>query len=318
MWTDITMIIIGLGLLIQGADWLIKGGGALARKYHIPELVIGLTVVAFGTSLPELVVTAFASGQNHQDLILGNVIGSNNFNLFVILGVTGLISPIVVQTGNVWKEIPISILAVILLFLLANNFFIATPGIISRIDGMLLALLFAAFLYYTFHQLKKEDSPDEIQSSKLAGYKMWLFILIGIAGLVIGGHLVVSSAVEVAIKLGISEKIIGLTIIAMGTSLPELVTSVVAIIKKNSDIAVGNIIGSNIFNIFLILSVSSLIRPITYDVKFDIDLFLLAGGTLFLFVAMFTGIRKKLDRWEALVLLVVYGGYITLLLTDKI
>ncbi len=309
MIIQILLLVLGLGLLIKGADWMVSGATALAKKHQISDLAIGLTIVAFGTSAPELVVNTFAAVQNHHDLVFGNVIGSNIVNLFFILGIAGLITPLVVQSSTVWKEIPLSLFAAILLFFLAND--VLSPGVnfLSRIDGLILLALFAAFLFYVYKQLKtdkQESLPDQKQFTNL---KIWTFIIIGMAGLVIGGRLVVTNAVEMATAMGISEKIVGLTIVALGTSLPELATSVVAALKKNNDIAVGNIIGSNIFNIFLILGVSSVITPVSYHPVFNTDLLLLGGGTLILFIAMFTGQKKKLDRWEAGVLLLIYIVY---------
>lgn len=303
------LIIVGFLFLIKGADFMINGSSALAKKNKISDLAIGLTIVAFGTSAPELVVNSFASFENHSDIVFGNVIGSNNFNLFIILGIVGLIIPITVQSSTVWKEIPLSLFAVLVLFILANGFLFQEDNVLSRFDGLLLFLLFVMFLIYVYKQLKIDEFETKISKEIPSSIKIWGFIIIGLAGLIIGGKLVVNSAVDIATEIGVSEKIIGLTIIAAGTSLPELVTSVVAALKKNSDIAIGNIIGSNIFNILFILSVSSFVNPIEYNVNFNTDLYLLGGGTIFLFIAMFTGKKKKLDRWEAGILLVVYIIY---------
>ncbi len=313
-----TLIIVGFVLLIKGADWMISGASALAKKNNIPDLAIGLTIVAFGTSAPELVVNSVAAFDNQPNIILGNVIGSNNFNLFVILGIVGLIFPIKVQTTTVWKEIPISFLAILVLFVLANGFGLGGDNLLSRLDGLILFALFISFLIYVYKQLKTETVEIEVAKETLSNFKIGGLICIGLIGLIVGGKLVVDNAILVATNLGVSQKIIGLTIIAAGTSLPELVTSVVAALKKNSDIAIGNIIGSNIFNILLILSVSSFIRPIQFDSSFNTDIYLLGGGTIFLFVAMFTGIKKKLDRWEAAVLLAIFIGYTIFLIAKEI
>ncbi len=318
MIIQILLLVLGLGLLIKGADWMVSGATALAKKHQISDLAIGLTIVAFGTSAPELVVNTFAALQNHHDLVFGNVIGSNNINLFFILGIAGLITPLVVQSSTVWKEIPLSLFAVILLFFLAND--VLSPGVnfLSRLDGLILLTLFAAFLFYVYKQLKtdkQESIPDQKHFTNL---KIWILIITGMAGLVIGGRLVVTNAVEMATAMGISEKIVGLTIVALGTSLPELATSVVAALKKNNDIAVGNIIGSNIFNIFLILGVSSVLTPVSYHPVFNTDLLLLGVGTLILFIAMFTGIKKKLDRWEAGALLLIYIVYTVYIVLNEL
>ena len=255
------VLIFGFLLLIKGADWMVEGSATLAKKYNVSDLVIGLTIVAFGTSAPELVVNGFASIENYPDLVLGNIIGSNNFNLFIILGIVGLISPIVVKSSTVWKEIPISFLAALILLILGNSFLNDT-SVITRLDGMILILLFAGFLFYIFKQLKNDLALPASNFQNISNTKILLLILGGLAGLIIGGKLVVDSAITIATNLGLSEKLIGLTILAAGTSLPELVTSIMAALKKNSDIAIGNVIGSNIFNILLIIPISSFINPI--------------------------------------------------------
>ena len=316
MWLDITLLLSGFVVLVLGADWLVNGASALAKKYKVSDLAIGLTIVAFGTSAPELVVNVFAAAQGHHDIVLGNIIGSNNFNLLVILGIAGLITPLVVQSSTVWKEIPFSLLAVAMLYIFANDLFTDGPGVISRIDGIVLLVFFALFLWYVAKQLKSDPHESEVPHKKYSALKMTLLIVGGLAGLVIGGRLVVTSAVEMARGFGRSEKLIGLTIVAAGTSLPELATSVVAALKKNNDIAVGNIIGSNIFNIFLILGLSSVIQPVSFSTVFNADLLLLTFGTLLLFIAMFTGKSHRLDRWEAAILLMMYIGY-TVYLVDK-
>jgi cation:H+ antiporter len=310
LFLDISLLLIGFVLLIKGANWLVDGASSLARKFKISDLAIGLTIVAFGTSAPELVVNSIASFQGHEDIVLGNVIGSNNFNLFIILGITGLIYPMTVQSSTVWKEIPISFCAAVLLLFLANDFFSDDTAVISRLDGGLLLLLFLGFLTYVFVQLKSDSRNLEVPTNQFSNLKITTYIILGLTGLVLGGKFVVSSATDIATSLGLSEKLIGLTIVAAGTSLPELATSVVAAFKKNNDIAIGNIIGSNIFNIFFILSISSLIRPIEYDPIFNTDLFILIGGTVVLFVTMFTGKKKQLDRWESALLLLSYVGYL--------
>ncbi len=322
MALQILFLILGFGLLIKGSDWLVDGASALAKKYNISDLAIGLTIVAFGTSAPELVVNVFASFQGYQDIAFGNIIGSNIFNLFVILGIAGLITPLAIQSSTVWKEIPISFLAIIVLFVLSNDFFSSDGHMLSRIDGIVLLVLFGFFLFYVFKQLKTRNPANESVSHgkeiPFTTLKIFVFIITGLAGLIIGGKLIVNSAVQLASALGVSEKIIGLTIVAAGTSLPELATSVTAAVKKNNDIAVGNIIGSNIFNIFLILGISSLVKPLNYDTVFNKDLYFLAIGTIILFIAMFTGKKKKLDRWEAGVLLVFYIVYTYYLIIKEI
>lgn len=317
MILQIIILIAGLVLLVKGADWLVDGASVLAKKHKVSDLAIGLTIVAFGTSAPELVVNTVASIGGYPDIVFGNVIGSNNFNLFIILGIAGLITPLSVQSSSVWKEIPFSLLAAVVLLFLANNYFSSESPGLSTVDGIILLVLFAAFLYYVFTQLKSEPDSSDIVQKDYTNLKIWTLILVGLTGLVVGGKLVVDNAVAMAQSLGVSEKIIGLTIVAAGTSLPELATSVVASMKKNTDIAIGNIIGSNIFNIFLILGVSSLINPLDYLPSFNTDIYILGAGTIFLFLAMFTGKRKKLDRWEASLLLVSYLGYTIYLVSGE-
>ncbi|GAA4324712.1 calcium/sodium antiporter [Pontixanthobacter gangjinensis] len=308
MVLSLLLIIIGFAALIYGANWMVDGASSLAKKHNISDLAIGLTIVAFGTSAPELVVNSVASIDGFSDIVLGNIIGSNNFNLFVILGIAGLVYPIKVQSSTAWREIPISLIITILLLLLANDFFLTTYSEISRFDGLILFILFLVFLLYVFKQMKT-DGGEVVAYKPKSNLQIWKLISFGLLGLIIGGKLVVENSIAVATDLGVSQKIIGLTIIAAGTSLPELITSIVAALKKNSDIAIGNVIGSNIFNFLLILSVSSFIKPINYNDIFNLDLFILIGGTLFLISAMFTGERKKLDRWEAAVLVIFYLTY---------
>lgn len=308
MIISLLLIVVGFAGLIFGANWIVDGSSALAKKNNISDLVIGLTVVAFGTSAPELVVNSVASANGLSDIVMGNIIGSNNFNLFIILGIAGLVYPITVQSSTAWREIPISLIITVVLFFLANDFFLNPDSEISRVDGILLFTSFIFFLYYVFKQIKTEKTEISPYQEK-SNFKIWGLILIGLAGLIIGGKLVVDNSIDIATELGVSQKIIGLTIIAAGTSLPELLTSIVAAIKKNSDLAIGNVIGSNIFNILLILSISSLINPVSFNDNFNQDLAILFGGTVFLIVAMFTGKRKKLDRWEAFLLLAFYLIY---------
>jgi cation:H+ antiporter len=318
MVLEILLLVAGLLLLIKGADWLVENSSAFARKKRISELAIGLTIVAFGTSAPELVVNVVAAYQGHEDIVFGNVIGSNNFNLLFILGVAGLISPLLVQKTTVWKEIPISLLAAVILFFLVNDFFVDQQGTLGRWDALVLILFFLAFLFYVYKQLKSEPSTAREVVPSSSNLKIFGFIILGLAGLIIGGRLVVDSAMEIAANLGVSEKIIGVTIVAAGTSLPELATSVIAAFKKNNDIAVGNIVGSNIFNIFFILGISSMVKPINYSAAFNTDLYLLFGGTTLLFLFMFLGGKRSLERWEAGILLLIYIFYTTFLVLKEV
>ena len=305
MLITIGLIIAGFICLIKGANWMVNGSTLLAKKHNISDLIIGLTIVAFGTSAPELVVNMIASSNGQSDIVLGNVIGSNIFNLFAILGIVGIIYPIAVQSTMVKKEIPISLGATLLFGLFAIIPF-SNKTEVNRVEGILLLVVFGLFLFYIFRQMSGLKQDTLASAVSASNKKIWFLIALGLLGLLLGGKLVVDNAVSLATSLGVSKKMISLTIIAVGTSLPELVTSVVAAMKKNSDIAIGNIIGSNIFNILLVLSISVLIKPVDYNSGFTNSMYLLIGGTLFLLLAMFTGKRFKLDRWEALVLLIAF------------
>jgi cation:H+ antiporter len=317
MIIPILLVVAGFICLIFGANWMVDGASALAKRYKVSDLAIGLTIVAFGTSAPELVVNIIASINGYSDIVLGNIIGSNNFNLFIILGLSGLIIPITVQSSTAWKEIPISLFITVLLLFFVNDFDFSGQNYLSRIDGIIMLVLFLLFLYYVFIQMKNDQNLQNNISPK-STLKIWGLILFGLAGLITGGQLVVINSVNIAHSFGVSEKIIGLTIVAAGTSLPELVTSVVAARKKNSDIAIGNVVGSNIFNILLILSISSIIDPVAYNPKFNLDLYILIGGTIFLLVSMLTGQRKRLDRWEAGILFGFYIFYTVFLIVNEI
>jgi len=312
----VLLVILGLILVLKGADLFVDSASALAQRFNISELAIGLTIVAFGTSAPEFVVNVFASVQNHQEIVLANILGSNNFNVFIILGLAGIITPLSVHSNTAWKEIPFLLFTSFLLMFLLNNhlFFSEEKSLLNRLEGFILLLLFLLFLFYVYKQLKTDSSTAKLPIKEFPVFKIILFFILGLGGLVVGGKLVVQNAIKIATILQVSEKIIGLTIVSVGTSLPELATSIVAAAKKNNDIAVGNIIGSNIFNILLILGLSSIINPITYDLKFNTDLLILTGGTLFLFIAMYTGKRKKLDRWESILLFVFYMTYMVYLI----
>lgn len=310
MFLSLVWLIAGFYLLIKGGDWLVSGSSALARRHGISELAIGLTVVAFGTSAPELVVTILAAIGSHPEIALGNVIGSNNFNLFVILGVSGIMTPLAVQSGIIRKEIPMSLMAALLLLLLANNFGVSGRiSIIDRFDGLFLLACFGGFLYYVKKSMKQNLEYSSLDEGIMGQGKAILFVFLGMAGLIGGGKLVVSASVDLARMFHVSEKVIGLTIVAAGTSLPELVASLVAIRRKSTDIAIGNVIGSNIFNIFFILGTGAVITPIIFNTVFNVDLMLLVAGTLLLLLAMFMGKKHRLDRWEAFILLGVYLVY---------
>lgn len=314
MLLDTGLIIVGFVFLIKGADWLVGGASGLAKKHHVSDLVIGLTIVAFGTSAPELVVNSVASLDKHSDIVYGNIIGSNIFNLFVILGIVAIIFPISVQRSMIKKEIPFSLAITVLLLILSNAVLGQKESALSRIDAGILLILFIGFIYYTFKNSSAEQETGEIQDVPLSNLKIWSLILLGLGLLVAGGRMVVTGAENIAEAFGVSEKIIALTIVAAGTSLPELVTSAVAASKKNSDIAVGNVIGSNIFNMLFVISISGLINPIAYLTTFNREMFLLIGGTILVVIYMFLGKRRnRIDRWEGAVLLgifIIYTAYL--------
>jgi cation:H+ antiporter len=305
------LLLVGFGLLIKGADFLVLGSSALARRFNIAELIIGLTIVAFGTSMPELVVSVVAAVDGLNDVTFGNVIGSNIFNLFLILGISALILPIAVQHSTIMKEIPFSIIAALVLMILANDhlFSAARPNEIGFTDGLIMLVFFLFFLFYIFRNMKSDNQEIIIDPKTYPLWKTLLMIVGGLTGLVLGGRLSVNSAVDIAHALGISERIIGLTIIAAGTSLPELATSAVAAYRKNTDIAVGNVVGSNIFNVFLVLPVSAMIHPLPYHLSFNTDIVVLVLGTILLLFFTYSGRKAVLERWEGLILVLGYIAY---------
>ncbi len=312
------LLILGFFVLIKGADWMVDGASILAKKYNVSDLTIGLTIVAFGTSAPELVINSIASFDGQSEIIIGNIIGSSNFNLLMILGITAMICPIKVQRNSVWKDIPIALGAVLVFFLLGNGFWIQNEFSIDRIEGSIMILLFLAFLYYVYQKSKYEENEDlDEVDTDTKSFKIWLYIIGGMVGLIVGGNLVMDNAILIATDFGVSKKVIGLTIIAAGTSLPELVTSVVAALKKKSDMAIGSILGSNISNILLIIGVSALIHPIDYDPSFNFDMLMLMAGTFFLFVFMFIGKRNTLGRAGGLIMLGSFISYTIYLLMNN-
>lgn len=310
-------LIAGFAILIIGADFLVSGASSIAKKMGISNLAIGLTVVAFGTSMPELLVSVQSSLKGYNDAAFGNIIGSNNFNLLFILGIAGLIYPLVVQRNTIKYEVPLSLLAAGVLFLLVNDKMIlgSEGNFLSRIDSLILLLFFGGFLLYIYRSMKTTSDYEEDNSIKI--YKTPIALLMtfgGLIGLVYGADKVVENAVAIATTFGLSEKLIGLTILAAGTSLPELATSCVAAYKKNTDIAIGNVIGSNIFNIFFILGVTGMITPLEYKEVMNFDLNVLMSSTVLLMIFMFTLNTRKLDRWEAALMLIGYIVYTIVLI----
>lgn len=311
-------LIFGFIIIIKGADFLVDGSSSLARRLKISDLAIGLTVVAFGTSTPELFVNVIASLKGNTDIAISNILGSNIANILLILGVSSIIRPLSVTKGTVWKEIPFSLLAAIVLGLMANDRFIDKNGvsILTRIDGLVLMSFFVIFLYYSFSIAKEIDGMDnQIPSKEYGLMKSLLRVALGLAGLTFGAQWVVDGAIRLALKFGISQTLIGLTIVALGTSLPELATSTVAAYKGNADIAVGNVVGSNIFNIFFVLGVSGTINPIPFHGRNNIDIGMVIFASLLLFTFMFTGKKRSIDRWEGILSLVLYGVYLVFQIT---
>ncbi|MEW6407824.1 MAG: calcium/sodium antiporter [Patescibacteria group bacterium] len=313
MLLTIFLFVLGFALLIKGADFLVDGASFLAKKLKISLIVIGLTVVAFGTSTPELVVNIFASARGSSEIAIGNVLGSNIANILLILGLSAAIFPLLVKHNTVWKEVPLSVLAVLSLFVLANDFLIdkISPSILTRSEAIILLFFFIIFLYYTFSIAKNNDEQDKSKIIEYSISKSILRVILGLAFLVLGGKWVVDGAIDFARFFGVSETLIGLTIVAVGTSLPELATSTVAVFKKNSDIAVGNIVGSNIFNIFFVLGISGIIKPLSFNPAVNnFDIFVVLLASLLLFCAMFLGKKYNLERWQGAGLLILYFVYI--------
>lgn len=305
------LFVIGFFILIKGADLLVDGASSIAQKFRISPLVIGLTIVAFGTSAPELVVNIFASASGNAEIAIGNILGSNIANILLILGISAAIYPLASKRNTVWKEIPLCLLATLVLGAMANDILIDGAGlsILSRIDGFILIAFFVIFLYYTFGIAKVSGGDSDVEIKKYGLGKSALFIILGLAGLVLGGQWIVDGAVKIAEYFGISQSLIGLTIVAVGTSLPELATSAIAAYKKQSDIAIGNVVGSNIFNIFWILGLSSTIRPLPFNPSANIDILMTIGATLILFLLMFVGKRNIIERWQGIFMVVLYFIY---------
>jgi cation:H+ antiporter len=315
-WVAVVFIIVGFVALVKGADFLVDGASAIAKRFGISDLVIGLTVVAFGTSMPEFVVNMVSVAEGSTDLALTNILGSNIINTFVILGLTALVYPIASQKRSRDFDIPMSIIAglFVLVFVAVQLPFGEEGRGVGRIGGAILLLLFCYFLYNTFRHAKDHPSEvpsDEGQSTKEISIRRALCLILGgLVGLIVGGELIVKSAVDLATRMGVSEAIIGLTIVALGTSLPELATSVIAAAKHNSDIALGNVFGSNIFNVFFVLATSATVRPLPAYDGIELDACMAALGSIIVWLAVKTNHERKVQRWAGALLLLVYGGYL--------
>ncbi len=317
MLVQILLLLLGLALVVFGADYLVEGASAVARRFGLSEFVIGLTIVGMGTSAPEMVVSFIGAFEGNADISVGNVIGSNIFNTLLILGLTALILPMAITPENRWKDIPMNIFTVVLLVLLgfkSTLFGIGADGL-SRWDGGILLLVFVLYIWQAFSSGK----PQEQKADDTPLMKIWLALLMilgGLAGLVFGGKLFVDSATGIARALGVSDKFIAITILAGGTSMPELATCVAAAVKKKGQLALGNIIGSNIFNVLLILGGSALIHPLSFAGISMIDLGVLLLSALVVLSSCFVGKKNMLDRLDGVIFLLIWVAYMAWLIVN--
>ena len=317
MWLDIFWTVLGLALILIGANALTDGSAAIASRMGVSDLVIGLTVVAFGTSAPELVISVMSAFSGNSAIAIGNVVGSNIFNILVIVGITALVHPIVVERTVLSVEIPIVLLSSVALLVLGNSALLdGTPdNVITRVDGIFLLMAFVLFMRHTFITAKKGDVPTGTDDGQVKPMPVWrsiVWIIAGLAGLIWGGDKFVDGASGLAASFGVSEAVIGLTIVAAGTSLPELATSVVAAMKGKTGMAVGNVIGSNIFNVFFVLGAASVVRPLPFAGIGNFDLItLLVASVLFLVFGWFIK-ERTFTRGEGAVMLALYVAYILL------
>ena len=302
-------LVVGLVLLVKGADWLVDGASKLAKRLGVTDLVIGLTIVAFGTSMPEFVVNMVSVADGATDLAITNILGSNIINTLVILGCSALVCPLVAQRSTVRLDIPLNIVAGVLVLVFVFITSPMEPKGLSRIEGLALLVVFAAFLIYTFYTAKS-DATTTTESTPFPLWKCVVLILAGLVGLVVGGEMIVKTAVAIARYCGVAEAVIGLTIVALGTSLPELATSVVAAFKHNNDIAIGNVVGSNIFNVFFILGTSAIIKHLPVYPGIEIDAALVAVSALAVWLLLCNK-NRSINRWGGVLLLVIYAGYLT-------
>ena len=324
---NILLLIGGLLLILLGANGLTDGAASVAKCFRIPSIVIGLTIVAFGTSAPELTVSVASALKGSADIAIGNVVGSNVFNTLMIVGCTALVAPIVITRNTLKKEIPLCILSSIVLLICANDIFLnkAAENILDRVDGLLLLCFFAIFMGYTFaiafptkpsggQPIEPTTATGEDEIKLLPWWKSTIYIIGGLAALIFGGQIFVNGATGIARNMGISESIIGLTLVAGGTSLPELATSIVAAIKKNPEIAIGNVIGSNLFNIFFVLGCSATITPLRLNGITNFDLFVLVGSSILLWLLGLFFAKRTITRIEGGILVLAYIIYTVLLI----
>lgn len=304
---NLILLLIGLGLVVLGADWLVNGASSIARRAGISEFVIGLTIVGFGTSCPELVVSLTGAIEGNSDISVGNVVGSNIFNALFILGLTALVLPVGMTDKNRRIDIPITLVVTILLVVLGTTGSMSGP-VISRWEGVVMLLVFSVYLFYCFKSDSKDEFP-ETQQATLSFPKAIALTLTGLAGLIFGGDLFVDSATALARQIGVSDKFIAVTILAGGTSLPELATSLTAAIRGKEQLALGNILGSNVFNAMLILGLSSIITPLSFASMTVVDIAALILSSVLLLIWAYTGRRNRIDRWEGATMLLCYVAY---------
>lgn len=324
MLLDVTFLVVGLLMILWGANALIDGSSAIAKKWGVSDMIIGLTIVAFGTSAPELTISIISAINGNAGMAIGNVVGSNIFNVLAIIGITALFRPIRIERNIMTNEIPLVVLSALVLLVMRNSTWLnSTPlAEISRTDGILLLFFFAIFTRYTFYQAGKTEidgQPETAGSTdtsapKVKIWKSLLMVLLGLAGLIAGGDRFVAGASGIASGLGVSDAVIGLTIVAAGTSLPELATSVTAALKGKTGIALGNVIGSNIYNIFLVLGCSATIRPLPFGDINNIDLLVLTGGCLLFWIFGWFFQKHTITRGEGAVLTIIYIAYILYLI----
>ena len=317
---NVILLIVGLVLILVGANYLTDGSAALARRFNISEFIVGLTIVAIGTSTPELVVSVISALHGSGDMAIGNVTGSNLFNGLLILGITTLIRPVPLTSDNIKKDIPLGILASIVLLVVCCDVLLGSDlrNNIGRDEGIILLLLFVIFISYTIFSAKAPEVEEAAEEQK--PMPIWLMLIMiagGLAGLVFGGNLFQTSAVEVARSLGVSESMIAITLLAGGTSLPELAASAVSAFKGKSEMAMGNVLGSNISNIFLVLGASATITPLSLGGITMVDLLTVLGASILLWITAFSFKRNKIDRPEAVILIVAYIAYIWYMVTHQ-
>ncbi len=310
------LLVVGFALLIKGADWFVEGASQIAKILRISPLLIGLTIVAFGTSSPEATVSILAALDGSAEVSLGNVIGSNIFNITLVVGLTALLNPLKVESETIRKEIPFTLLGSTVLLVLISDVVLQgfTENLITRSDGLIFLLIFSIFMYYIFEVARNSrDKMEAVESSEKAAWgKNSIRTVVGLAAIIFGGELVVRNSTDIAVSLGMSETLVGLTIVAIGTSLPELVTSIMAAIKKQSEIALGNIVGSNIFNIFFVLGTSSLITPLPVNSKVFVDIGLMLILTVILLV--FSRTNYRIGKIEGSFLAVAYVVYLVFII----